>query len=148
MKLSFYHMPLVVAAVAIGIFSGAAFIILQQLLAGPESVFHTPTPITEYAEFTTITKTLVPHEIAIPIPIIPIPPTAVPAAPITFVGDIMLARSVELWMREEGMSYPFMHVPDIIGSSSATIANFEAAIPVSHEHTVAYSTRFSTVPRQ
>ena len=71
------------------------------------------------------------------------PPTVLPAT-MVFVGDIMLARSVEWWMQEEGVMYPFTHVPDIIGTSTAVFANFEASIPLRHERTIAYSTRFST----
>ena len=34
---------------------------------------------------------------------------------ITFFGDVMLARSVELWMLDKGAAYPFVSVPAQIG---------------------------------
>ena len=62
---------------------------------------------------------------------------------ISFVGDILLARSVEVLMHDFGETYPFIRVPAIIGSSTATFANFEAAIPETHTHTKDYTTQFS-----
>ena len=37
----------------------------------------------------------------------------VPPGEITIVGDIMLARSVELWMVAQGADYPFTNMPTI-----------------------------------
>lgn len=66
----------------------------------------------------------------------------VPSA-IMFLGDIMLGRSVELWMNDQGVGYPFQNLPAIIGSSSVVIANFEASIPVEHKPTPSGNMRFS-----
>ena len=62
---------------------------------------------------------------------------------LTFVGDVLLARSVELLMDSYGVVYPFRHTDELFASSSAVFANFEAAIPATHERTRAYTTKFS-----
>jgi poly-gamma-glutamate capsule biosynthesis protein CapA/YwtB (metallophosphatase superfamily) len=62
---------------------------------------------------------------------------------VTFTGDIMLARSVELLMTRNGGNFPFAHIPELAASSSAFISNFEAAIPLEHIPTPPYAMRFS-----
>ncbi len=62
---------------------------------------------------------------------------------ITFTGDIMLARSVELWMNNNGMDYPFSNVPALVSSSSAVVSNFESAISEIHVKTPPLAMRFS-----
>ena len=74
---------------------------------------------------------------------LPEPLVVVEPNTISFLGDIMLARSVELLMNEHGADYPFKNVPDIASSSAFIVANFEAAIPSLHEQTPSGGMRFS-----
>jgi len=59
-----------------------------------------------------------------------------------FVGDIMLARDVERHMSVYSPEYPFFGVRDLL-KDNLVVANFEAAVPVSHEPTPAFSFAFS-----
>ncbi len=138
MKQLVFSWHVVTAVVSTVIFSGVAILLFRHVVFGSQSVFQVQS-VSDRSQFVRTSHLLDPaasKAVTVDIPIRP-------QTALTFVGDIMLARSVEVWMRDEGMSYPFLQVPAIIGSSSAAIANFEAAIPVSHEHTAAYSTRFS-----
>jgi poly-gamma-glutamate synthesis protein (capsule biosynthesis protein) len=62
---------------------------------------------------------------------------------IIFVGDVMLARNVELLMHAYGSTYPFLNTRAIFGTTSAVIANFEASIPTTHMPTPPSVMRFS-----
>ena len=66
---------------------------------------------------------------------------------ITFTGDIMMARSVERWMNENGADYPFRNVAALAASSSAVVSNFEAAISEVHIPTPPLIMRFSVDQR-
>lgn len=80
------------------------------------------------------------------IPIFPTPIIITESPILTVVGDIMLARSVELSMISNGGTYPFKYTKTIFGSSTAVLANFEAAIPLVHKITPPNITRFSVSP--
>jgi poly-gamma-glutamate synthesis protein (capsule biosynthesis protein) len=68
-----------------------------------------------------------------------------PYTGIVFVGDILLARNVEIVMNQRGLLYPFeglqlsskQHHPAIVG-------NFESSVPLVHRTTPAYAMQFST----
>ncbi len=55
-------------------------------------------------------------------------------AELLFVGDVMLARSVEKRLAEHGADYPYLRLPKQ-EEHSFRIANFEASIPTEHRHT-------------
>lgn len=61
---------------------------------------------------------------------------------IRFVGDIMLARNVENFMRTYGSDYPFSLLP-LHPKESLLVGNFEASIPVTHVPTPSMQFSFS-----
>jgi poly-gamma-glutamate synthesis protein (capsule biosynthesis protein) len=73
---------------------------------------------------------------------VPVPVTMVT---IRFVGDIMLARNVEVLMRTYGFWHPFSQLSDI-STSSYLVGNFESAIPEVHVPTKSLQFTFSTDP--
>lgn len=60
-----------------------------------------------------------------------------------FVGDVMLARYVERFAREQGTTALFHHVADYLHMHDAVVANFEAAVPAQHVPTPAMAFAFS-----
>ncbi|MEN9921802.1 MAG: hypothetical protein RL097_78 [Candidatus Parcubacteria bacterium] len=61
-----------------------------------------------------------------------------------FVGDVLLARNVEILSQRYGATYPFDGLKfSTIAPASYIIGNFESAVPVVHEPTAAGSLRFS-----
>ena len=64
---------------------------------------------------------------------------------ITFTGDIMLARHVEVLMSRHGQDYPFKSMKlTTLSENSAVIGNFESAMSLQHKRTPAGNLRFST----
>lgn len=61
---------------------------------------------------------------------------------IVFVGDVLLARDVEMRMNRFGPAYPFTNIANHL-TSSIVIANFEASVPEKHVPTPHFDTRFS-----
>jgi poly-gamma-glutamate capsule biosynthesis protein CapA/YwtB (metallophosphatase superfamily) len=49
-------------------------------------------------------------------------------ATIAFVGDIMLARSVEQYIVKYGQVYPFAHVGDLLSNNDLLVGNFEGTV--------------------
>jgi poly-gamma-glutamate synthesis protein (capsule biosynthesis protein) len=143
MKHSFFSVQIFVAVLATIFFSCITIVLFEKVLFSQNSDTENQFLFVGSTPYSTVPAALLtPNENATTSSLDSGIVTAQPS--VTFVGDIMLARSVELWMQGSGMSYPFLHVRSILGSSSIAFANFEAAIPVNHEHTLAYSTRFST----
>ena len=66
-----------------------------------------------------------------------------PVTKILFTGDIMLARNVELLMKNYGSPYPFAEIQSTTKAADFTIGNFEAAVPKKHIATLSGSFRFS-----
>lgn len=62
---------------------------------------------------------------------------------ILFVGDVLLGRNVETLMGVAGQDYPFLGITHFLRSADVVIANFEGAIPETHEKTQDFSFRFS-----
>lgn len=64
---------------------------------------------------------------------------------ITFTGDVMLARNVEVLMKREGESYPFagLSLPSMF-PGSAVVGNFESSMSTPHAMTPPLQMRFST----
>jgi len=60
-----------------------------------------------------------------------------------FVGDIMLARSVETQMNSKGLYHPFKGLRDMLLEYDAVVGNFEGSIPKQHIQTPGYSMTFS-----
>ncbi len=61
-----------------------------------------------------------------------------------FVGDVLLARNVEILSQRYGATYPFKGLKfSTIAPASYIIGNFESAVPLVHEPTAAGSLRFS-----
>ncbi|MES2749516.1 MAG: CapA family protein [Patescibacteria group bacterium] len=72
------------------------------------------------------------------------PDELVTLKPLTFVGDVLLARNVEFLMKTRGVGYPFKNVPELLGADNvAVIGNFESAILEQHRQTPSYVTTFS-----
>ena len=65
---------------------------------------------------------------------------------ITFLGDIMLARHVELLMQREGSDFPYRNISWSNDEEVAVIGNFESAAALEHVMTKPYHMRFSTNP--
>ncbi len=63
--------------------------------------------------------------------------------PMLFVGDVMLARHVEKFMREKELGYPFSKITEQLKRYSAVVGNFEASIPAVHVPTVSMGFSFS-----
>lgn len=61
---------------------------------------------------------------------------------VLFVGDVMLARSVETVMDTYGADYPFAELPPL-GSDSYLVGNFESSVPVRHAQTPSMGFSFS-----
>jgi gamma-polyglutamate biosynthesis protein CapA len=61
-----------------------------------------------------------------------------------FVGDVMLARNVEVLMEREGVDYPYAGLDlRTLASNSAIVGNFEASMATPHRITPAYHMTFS-----
>jgi poly-gamma-glutamate capsule biosynthesis protein CapA/YwtB (metallophosphatase superfamily) len=60
-----------------------------------------------------------------------------------FVGDIMLGRGVEGRIIEEGITYPFKYVKDIISESDLAIGNFEGVVTERHRRAPSMTFQFS-----
>ncbi len=60
-----------------------------------------------------------------------------------FTGDIMLGRSVEDVMTENGDAFPFTTIARIVGDHDRAVANFEASVPEVHVKTKSNTVRFS-----
>ena len=60
-----------------------------------------------------------------------------------FSGDIMLARNVEILMKDHGPAYPFSEVVELTKTPDYTIGNFEGSVPVNHVFTPFMNLRFS-----
>lgn len=63
-----------------------------------------------------------------------------------FVGDIMLARSVEKKLDVEGPAYPFVHVTKLLQEPDLTIGNFEGVVSEPHHVTAPFTFQFSVKP--
>ncbi|MEX0930779.1 MAG: CapA family protein [Candidatus Paceibacterota bacterium] len=61
---------------------------------------------------------------------------------IIFVGDILLARDVEMKIKQYGTAYPFSNITEFL-TAHVIVGNFEAAIPVLHKPTPHFNTQFS-----
>ena len=61
---------------------------------------------------------------------------------VILVGDILLARDVEVVLDRHGADYPYEGVGELL-STGLVLGNFEAAIPRRHEPTPMLATRFS-----
>jgi poly-gamma-glutamate synthesis protein (capsule biosynthesis protein) len=61
---------------------------------------------------------------------------------IRFVGDVMLARNVELLMRSYGAGYPYAELPPV-PENTYLVGNFEGAVPRTHVPTPAMKFSFS-----
>ena len=72
-------------------------------------------------------------------------PIVNPQAPITIkiVGDVFLGRAVERSLNAEGSDYPYLRLPPDFFVSDLALANFESAIPKTHEPTPDFGWRFS-----
>jgi len=67
---------------------------------------------------------------------------------IVFVGDVMLARNVEVLMEREGISYPFAGVRlDSLAPNAAVVGNFEASMALPHVQTPALQMHFSVAEK-
>lgn len=62
---------------------------------------------------------------------------------VLFVGDVMLARGVEMHMREHGYEYPFERIRTLMGEYDAVVGNLETAIPEGHVPTPVNTFQFS-----
>ncbi len=60
-----------------------------------------------------------------------------------FVGDVMLARDVEDYLRKYGSDYPFRLIEDTLWEHEYVIGNFEAAVPTVHAQTPDLTFQFS-----
>lgn len=61
-----------------------------------------------------------------------------------FVGDVLLARNVEILSQRYGATYPFDGLKfSTIAPASYIIGNFESAVPILHQPTASGSLRFS-----
>lgn len=67
-----------------------------------------------------------------------------PFQALTFVGDVLLARNVEVLMDRHGPNYPFQGLSlGGLQDKSAVVGNLETSIPEKHIPTAAYSLDFS-----
>jgi poly-gamma-glutamate synthesis protein (capsule biosynthesis protein) len=64
---------------------------------------------------------------------------------INFVGDIMLGRDVESYLKRNGSDYPYRKI-NFNSDNAYTVGNFESAIPGNHIQTPNNTFRFSTNP--
>jgi len=62
---------------------------------------------------------------------------------ILFVGDVLLSRKVEFFMKSEGILYPFNSIKTLFENREAVVINFEAAVPLLHKPTPYFTTQFS-----
>jgi poly-gamma-glutamate capsule biosynthesis protein CapA/YwtB (metallophosphatase superfamily) len=69
-----------------------------------------------------------------------------PQARLIFVGDIMLARSVESAMLEHGADYPFAKLEDLFTNTDAVIGNFEGTVRPEQYLEVTNQMTFDTTP--
>lgn len=67
-------------------------------------------------------------------------------ATITFVGDIMLARSVEESIIENGLDNPFAKLGDLLVSSDLVVGNFEGTVREQRNIEVTNQMSFDTTP--
>jgi gamma-polyglutamate biosynthesis protein CapA len=81
-------------------------------------------------------------------PVETIDPVATTSAPATllFVGDIMLARAVEMRMEQFGIGYPFESLRDTLSTPDVTIGNFEGVVTPVHYPTPNFTFQFSVKP--
>ncbi len=72
-------------------------------------------------------------------------PTITKPQPLTLiaVGDIMLGRNVENYMKEKGSNYPFEHVAEFLKSADFVIANLEGPILENHIQTPSLAFKFA-----
>ncbi len=75
-------------------------------------------------------------------------PVATTTSPATlfFVGDIMLARAVEMRMEQFGINYPFETLGDTLTVPDITIGNFEGVVSEVHYPTPNFTYQFSVKP--
>lgn len=71
------------------------------------------------------------------------PYRVIPHENLLLVGDIMLARQVERYMRAEGLDYPFREISGLLASSTYVLGNFEASVPQVHVPTPSMGFQFS-----
>lgn len=69
-------------------------------------------------------------------------PKAAEQSRILIVGDVLLARDVEMHMRRYGVMHPY-GIFSSLDEYDFSVANFEAAIPTTHQPTPHLNTRFS-----
>ncbi len=81
-----------------------------------------------------------------------VPETKVPhvvaaaSSSLLFVGDIMLARAVEMRMEQFGATYPFEALGDALATPDITIGNFEGVVTPVHYPTPNFTFQFSVKP--
>lgn len=138
MKKPIYFWQLCGVVVSALFFSGATILLIHEYIFNLQSVVETSVTSQPFAYQLPIVlaEQLPPPSIALPVLF----------SAITFTGDIMLARSVELSMKGNGSSYPFKNVLSLVASSAAVVANFESAIPRIHIQTPPTTMRFSVDP--
>lgn len=71
------------------------------------------------------------------------PQTSSQSTTVVFVGDVMLARSVETLFDARGTSYPFLGVQEFLNSHTVVYGNFEGVVPEVHRHTKPMTFAFS-----
>ena len=69
-----------------------------------------------------------------------------PVATLTFVGDVMLARSVEAAILEHGTDYPFAKLGSLFSETDAVIGNFEGTVRPEQHLEVTNQMNFDTTP--
>lgn len=117
---------------------GIAALVLAVLLV-THSPFTERVLLVQRAEDNAITYTkpaMLPEQVAT---------TSAPAT-LLFVGDIMLARAVEMRMEQFGIGYPFEALGDTLSSPDVTIGNFEGVVTETHYPTPNFTFRFSVKP--
>jgi poly-gamma-glutamate synthesis protein (capsule biosynthesis protein) len=77
----------------------------------------------------------------------PLPdPDAKTGVTITFVGDIMLARAVERSIAENGTSWPFAKLGDVLAGSDMVVGNLEGTVRANRNLEVVNQMVFDTTP--
>ena len=64
-------------------------------------------------------------------------------ATLFFVGDIMLGRDVENYLKREGAQYPFLGVAPLIRGADIAVGNFEGVVTPEHVQTPLFTMQFS-----
>lgn len=72
--------------------------------------------------------------------------TTLATTTLLFVGDVMLARSVEKKLDAEGPLYPFVYVTKLLQEPDMTIGNFEGVVSEPHHVTAPFTFQFSVKP--